>query len=642
MFDRAHVPKGLAIVFSVAISASPAMPAEPYSFAGAQKFLTAQCAACHTGKQASGGFALSSVAAEETLQSKPRLWSRMARRVRDGEMPPKKTLAAADRDAFTGWADQTMRTAACADGISPRALPLKRLNRSEYAATVRDLLGIQVNAGAGLPSDGAGGEGFDNAAETLIISPIHAEKYLEAARLGLDYAFKDPKSRSKFLVAEPGGELTAQESAKRNLEAILPRAFRRPTRPGEVDRFLALYDAASRRGDSFDLAMQYALEAVMVSPEFLFRIEDANPSPGPRLAGQHDLASRLSYFLWGSMPDGELYNLAEAGKLQDEAALRGQVARLLKDARSLEFAESFVEQWLGTRELGRDIRPDEKLFPEYGDDELRAAIKYEPILFFQEIVAENLPIRTLLDAKFTYLNTKLQKHYGIKLTLKERLRQQPRHVDLPEGTHRGGLLGMAAVLAVSSLPTRTSPVLRGKWILEMILGTPPPPPPPNVPQLSENHAGDAPKTVRARLELHRANPVCASCHDRIDPLGFALDNYDVLGRWRAEEAGQPLDASGQLPDGTQFDGPEQFRAILLQRNDEFARHITTKLLGYALGRGLTLEDNCAVDRILEKLKAEGYGARTLIEEIVLSVPFRYQPGTNAAMAVRPDESGGIR
>ncbi|MEZ5351461.1 MAG: DUF1592 domain-containing protein [Bryobacteraceae bacterium] len=623
----------MAAALAAAMSAG-GLQAATYTHAEARTFLRTRCAACHTGPKPSGGFSIAAASDAGSLLENPRLWARMMRRVRDGDMPPKVTLPEAERDGFTGWVDHNLRTAACADGITPRAFPLKRLNRSEYAATVRDLLGIQVNAGASLPADGAGGEGFDNAAETLIVSPIHAEKYLEAARLGLEYGFKDPRSRVKFLVAEPGGKWSDGEAARRNLENFVTRAFRRPPQTGEVERYLALYEAGRARGDSFDLAMQFAMQGVMVSPEFLFRMEEGNEAPEPRMAGHHAMASRLSYFLWGSMPDAELFLLAESGRLHDESVLRGQVARMLNDVKSLEFAESFVEQWLGTRELGRDIKPDEKLFPEYYDDELRSALKYEPILFFQEVLGRNLPVETLIDSEFTYLNTKLQKHYGLKIERKERLRQQPLHVELPEGSHRGGLLGMGAVLAVSSLPNRTSPVLRGKWILDAILGTPAPPPPPNVPPLEDNAAGEKPKTVRARLELHRTNPVCASCHNRIDPLGFALDNFDVLGRWRSEEAGEPLDTGGQMPDGTRFNGPEQFKQILLERREDFARHLTTKLLGYALGRGLTLEDHCAVEQIVAKLKRDGYGARLLIEEIVLSAPFRYQPGTAPGLAVR--------
>jgi hypothetical protein len=343
------------------------------------------------------------------------------------------------------------------------------------------------------------------------------------------------------------------------------------------------------------------------------------------------MASRLSYFLWGSMPDDTLMDLAAKGKLQDAVTLREQTVRMLKDLKAREFAEHFVEQWLGTRELGRDIKPDEKLFPEYYDAEITAAIRYEPILFFQEVMAQNLSLTTFIESDWTIVNNKSVRHYGI--TVKERLRQQPVRATLPANSHRGGLLTMAAVLAVSSMPHRTSPVLRGKWILDAILGTPPPPAPPNVPELKEAHDGAAPQTVRERLEAHRSNPVCASCHSRIDPLGFGLENYDVLGRWRETEAGKPIDAKGELPDGTVFNGAEELKKVLLEKKDLFVKNLTTKLLGYALGRGLTLEDHCTVEQVVEEVKKNNYSAHTLIQEIVLSVPFRYQAGTKAGVPV---------
>ena len=239
-------------------------------------------------------------------------------------------------------------------------------------------------------------------------------------------------------------------------------------------------------------------------------------------------------------------------------------------------------------------------------------------------MGKNLSLLNLIDSKFTVLTGKLAKFYGLKI---KDMTQQPKHADLPEDSHRGGILTMSAVLAVSSYPQRTSPVLRGKWVLENILGTPPPPPPPNVPALKENEAGTAPQTLRERLEQHRANPVCATCHDRIDPLGFALENYDVLGRWRTSDAGKPIDSAGQLPDGTRIAGPDDLKKVLLERKDGFIRFFTTKMLGYALGRGLTPGDMCTVDQIDKMLVEENYNSQTLIREIVLSVPFRYQAAT---------------
>ncbi|MCC6539471.1 MAG: DUF1592 domain-containing protein [Bryobacterales bacterium] len=591
------------------------------TFPEAQATLKKHCAACHSGKAASGGFTLTKLAAEKSLEDEARTWGRILARVRENEMPPQNAPAmpAEARHEFVKFIDTSLFKLACADGIAPGPTPLRRLNRHEYTASIRDLLNIHVNAGHALPADGAGGEGFDNAAETLFLSPIHAEKYMEGARIALEYAFADSRSRSRFLKDAP--------DATKVLAAFLPRAFRRPARAGEVERYLALFNGAKARGEKFDPAMKIALQAVLMSPNFLFHLEAPNPEPTPRLLDQPAFAARLSYFLWGSVPDDKLSELATQGKLHDPVVIKEQVDRLLKDPKSTEFAERFVEQWLGTRELGRDIKPDMKLFPEYYDEEIQSGMRYEPIIFFQEVLAGNLPLTDLIDSKWTVLTNKLEKHYGLN-TPGERLRQQPRKRDLPAGDHhRGGLLGMAAIHAVSSMPNRTSPVLRGKWILDAMLGAPAPPPPPNVPPLKASEAA-APTTLRERLTLHRANPVCASCHNKIDPLGFGLENYDVLGRWRTEDQGKPIDAMGELVDGTRFNGPQELKAVIMNRKDEFMRNLSTKLLGYALGRGLIREESCTLDRIGEALQRDGYKAQTLVNEIVLSIPFRYQQGTN--------------
>lgn len=590
-----------------------ALHAADYSFENAQVLLKTNCAKCHQGKSSIAGFNIARYPTSASIAADYQKWANVLARVRSREMPPKGSPAptADDREEFTGWLEQTLRTAACTSGVKPKPPPARRLNRNEFTASIRDLLSIPVNAGALLPADGAGGEGFDNAGETLMLSPIHAEKFLEAAKLALDYGIKDPKSRAGFLIAEPGDGVTADQAAQKVLAAFLPRAFRRPVTELETGRYLDLFQRAQKRGDSYRDSIVYALQGVLISPHFLFRLE----------SGDFAMASRLSYFLWGSMPDKTLFDLARDGKLREPETLNEQVVRMLKDPKALEFCERFVEQWLGTRELGRDIKPDPKLFKEYYDAEMQAAIRYEPILFFQEILAGNLSLLNLIDSKFTILTNKSGRLYELKL---KDLKQQPLRFDLPENSHRGGLLTMAAVLAVSSYPTRTSPVLRGKWVLESILGTPPPPPPANVPALKENHEGDTPATMRERLTQHRADPVCASCHERMDPIGFGLEKYDVLGRWRTEDAGKPIDAKGVLPDGSTFDGPDELKTVLLKRKDLMIRNLATKMLGYSLGRGLTLEDSCAVDRIVEEVAKNGYSAHTLVKEIVLSAPFRAQ------------------
>ncbi|MEP7363799.1 MAG: DUF1592 domain-containing protein [Acidobacteriota bacterium] len=614
-------------------AALPLLGQDRYAFANAQQFLNTSCKACHFGKGAVGGFDVTKFTASEPMLAKQSEWSRAVMRVKNGEMPPKGAPAPSfdAKDHFTHWVEASLRTEACADGITPGRAMVRRLNRTEYTATVRDLLNIPVNAGRNLPSDGAGGEGFDNAAETLFLSPIHAEKYLEAAKEALDYGNRDPRSRSVMISAEPGGDVSELEAAYKVLEDFVPRAFRRPARPGEVASYIKLFHAARGRKMNWEESILYAMSGVMISPKFLFHAEAPNETAEPKLVGQYEMASRLSFFLWSSSPDPTLMRLARQGKMQDPDELRRQVVRMLKAEKSREFAENFTEQWLGTRELGRDIKPDEKLFPEYYEPEVMSGIRHEPFLFMHEILMGNLPLTDLLDSDWTVVASKLAKYYNFGPI--EGLRQQPIKVKIPEGSHRGGLLGMAAIHAVSSYPHRTSPVLRGKWILDNLLGTPPPPPPPDVPLLPDNHDGDAPKTLRERLELHRANAVCASCHDRIDPLGFGMENFDVVGRWRDQDAGKPIDTHGVLPDGTQFEGVDGLKKVLLDRKDDILRNLVTKMLGYALGRALNVEDSCTVDRVMDALRRDNYKAHTLIEEIVLSVPFRYQRGTDQRIGV---------
>jgi hypothetical protein len=365
----------------------------------------------------------------------------------------------------------------------------------------------------------------------------------------------------------------------------------------ELLPYLSLYSAARKAGEDFEPAIFFALRGALVSPLFLFRTEPVEQ------VDNYALASRLSYFLWGSQPDELLTDLAASGKLQDPEVLRQMARRMLKHDRSWNLARRFTEQWLHTRELAGDKAPDAKLFPEYAkDEELRGDIRIQPQQFFREILVRNLSLLNLIDSDYTVGTSNFSKHFGFKLAVRANASKQPQWVELPKDSNRGGLLGMPAVLAVSSYPYRTSPVLRGTWILDSLLGTPPPPPPANVPPLAETAAGAAPATVRERLEKHRANA--------------------VIGRWRTEDAGKPVDNSGEMTDGTKIQGPAQLKAALLEHKDLFVRNLTSKLLGYALGRGLTLRDSCTVDAIVAAVKAKDYSAQALIEGIVLSTPFR--------------------
>jgi mono/diheme cytochrome c family protein len=631
------LPKFQAGLVLLAASAAAQTPAPHFDLAAGRQFLKTNCAACHGGKPAAGGFDINKLTLPESFRERSEQWSKAALRVHNGEMPPKSAVALEQREAFAAWVRENLKTAACADGVVPGRAPVRRLSRSQYTATVRDLLNLHVDIGSVLPADSAGGEGFDNAAETLFLSPIYAEKYLDAAKLALNYAVKDPRARAKFLVAAPGPGVAPEAAARTILEEFLPRAFRRPVEKADLDFYLGLYSAAAKRGESFEDSILYSLRAVLISPQFLFRMEPPNTSGQTRPLDDYSLASRLSYFLWGSEPDGLLLALAEEGKLNDPEVLKGQVARMLRNQRAVDFARSFVDQWLHIRDLGAGFQPDPQLFPQWNDSELQGDIKNQPVLFFREIVANDLSILDFLDSKWTIATRKLQKVlYGTNIKpARPNNQEQPQRIELPEGSDRGGLLGMSAVLMISSHPHRTSPVLRGKWLLETILGTPPPPPPPGVPKLEEAKTGAAPATLRERLAQHRENPACATCHSRIDPLGFALENYDVLGRWRTEDAGKPIDAKGELPDGTAFEGPGQLKAALMARKDLFVRNFTTKMLGYALGRGLTLQDSCTVDSIVAEVERNDYRAQALINAVVMSVPFRFQGVPAAAPKQAP-------
>jgi mono/diheme cytochrome c family protein len=599
-----------------------------YSFSDAQTFLKTHCQACHQGTAAAAGFDIKEIASPATLRSATARWNMLALRVRNGEMPPKGApVPPADQRAqFVDWITSSVRTAGCAADVMPTAPPVRRLNRDEYAATIRDLLDIQTDVTSSLPADGAGGEGFDNAGETLFLSPLLSEKYIQAAKFVMDIAAKEYKPRARILVAHPGNGVSQEQAAREILKAFLPRAFRYPVKEEDVEPYLALFRAARKQGQEFEPAIFFTLRAVLVSPRFLFLAEPSNTSGDTRRVDAYSLASRMSYFLLGSMPNEFLFDIAAAGKLHDPAVVHELIPRMLRREQALEFAKRFVDQWLRIRQLDGDRAPDAKLFPAWTtDEEMRSDIRLQPALFFHEILKRDLSVLNLIDSKQTVVTRKLMRHLGetIKLTGDA---QQPQFADLPEGSTRGGLLGMPAVLAVSSYPYRTSPVLRGAWILESILGTPPPPPPAEVPAL-EKQATAEPKTVREMLTLHRESPVCASCHSRIDPLGFALENYDFIGRWRDQDAGKPIDNRGELPDGTVVAGPQSLKAALLDRKDLFVRNLTAKMLGYALGRGLTPQDACTVDRIVAELRDNDYRAQKLVELVILSSPFQNQAPT---------------
>jgi hypothetical protein len=397
----------------------------------------------------------------------------------------------------------------------------------------------------------------------------------------------------------------------------------------EVESLAAFVALAKADGQSTEKGIALAIQAMLVSPHFLFHVErDLYPNDPERVHRISDveLASRLSYFLWNSMPDDELLAVAERGELNQPRVLDAQVERMLADPKASAMAENFAGQWLEVRNLD-SIRPDPQKFPEWGP-ELREAMKTETRMFFDEILRENRPITEFIDARYTFLNEFLAKHYGVEGVTGPEFRR----VDLTTD-QRGGVLGHGSVLAVSSYPTRTSVVIRGKYILQNILGTPPPPPPPDVPALDEAALGTS-ASLRQQMEAHRSNPICSSCHSRMDPLGFGLENYDAVGKWRTQDGAFPVDSSGILPSGKSFSSPAEMRQVLSGMVPEFSRALTEKMLIYALGRGLGRYDRPTVRQINERLAESGYGLQTLVHEVVRSLPFQSRRAESAPTNAR--------
>jgi len=413
--------------------------------------------------------------------------------------------------------------------------------------------------------------------------------------------------------------LNPRVAARRLIARFLRQAFRRPVTDAEVDRLVALYDRAAVRDDPYEERVKLALKAVLVSPSFLLRAEQPSAKPGIQPLTDHELANRLSYFLWSTMPDAELASLADQGKLQDAKVLAAQVERLLDDPRSRVFANSFIGQWLGTKDVGGRVAPTINDVADFYTPEVAADLREEPVMLLQHIIGENRSLLDLLNANYTYLTERLVRFYQLDLPLKGNVFQR---VQWPDD-RRAGVLGMGAVLALTSSFKQTSPVLRGAWVLDTLFGTPVPPPPPDIPPLDATGARKQKITLRQKLLQHRENQTCATCHNLMDPIGFGLENFDWMGRWRTQDNGQPIDSAGALPGGDRFNGPVELRAVLLKRQDEFLRHLTAKVMGYALGRALQDADHCTVQQLVDTVVKDGYRARTLIREIALSVPFRH-------------------
>lgn len=736
---------------------SPSVPAAPAGDGSTFKsrvrpLLEKYCFDCHGEDVSKAKLDLSSFKDEPAVFEAWSTWERVARRVRDGEMPPRKKRqpSAAERKLLARWFSEAAGRFVKAAPKDPGRIGFRRLNRTEYNNTTRDLFGVDLKPGDALPADDSA-HGFDTIAESLTLPPILVEKYILAAERMLDQILlPDPvdrrieaetlkpqgaqngtvvlnkgeglqtdiefpssgryllrvrghktngakarisfeldgkrmtqlevrdqsskappveasvlvapgkkrlriqvteggpvrvdrleiagptgprgakEAKSRIFFVKPGKGTAAREAAKKIVGRFANRAFRRPVNAKETERYLAIYDAAVKRADGFEAAVRLPLTAILCSPYFLFRVEADRPGETkPWRLSDHELAVRLSYFLWSTMPDDRLRELAGQGKLSEAATLEAEVKRMLADPRSQALVDNFFRAWLGVNAF-KHKKPDNRLFRDFNKDwRLRRGMEEEITRFVQELLREDRSVLEIIDADYTYVNGALAKWYGLQGF--EGRADRTKKVALRD-RRRGGLLTMGGVLVMTSSPDRTSVVKRGVWILERMLGTPPPPPPPDVEAelKREGKRGEpAKKTLRERMEAHRTDPQCASCHGRFDPLGFGLENYDAVGRWRDTEAGKPVDATGTLPDGRTFSGPVALKDLLLGRKEEFVRNVAEKLLIYGLGRGLRDADIPAVLKIVETSGTKEYRFSALVAEIVKSYPFQYRRNARA-------------
>ena len=741
MPSRSHALTSL--LLGVAAAAGAVTPAdEAYFKSEIRPILSTYCLECHKeGKQ------IDFLAVKELSQihsQRGNLRSAITQ-LRNRTMPPAKEEQPSeeDRRKAADWLERVLRETAKEMGPYAGAVTARRLNRLEYDNTIRDLLGLKFKFSQTFPSDGGGGEGFDNNGETLYLPVILMERYLDAAEAILDEAVLIPSTQRVFKpsdfeqgsssrlksgteasvffpvtmtaphtvtvtarslqagkaslelkvdgitaqrfdvgpadakptefqlqlfrgphrlsVACAQGEaevagLTVQDNPKkvtaerreahrrlfgevssatlagkgaaerRQAAAIILRkfarlAYRSPVTEKDIEKNLALFDRSAARGENFETSMKLALKAVLVSPRFLFRVEQDHVEPGIRPVTDHELAVRLSYFLWNSTPDAELNALADAGKLNQPETIKAQLKRMMADPKSASFLLTFTEQWLGTKAVGDTVpaSPEAKDSKGIYSKEIGADLRTEALSLMNYLIRDNRSLLELISADYTFLNGRLADYYGISGVRGDQFRK----VALADG-RRGGVLGLGAVQMLTSPGTRTSPVLRGSWVLGTLLGTPVPAPPPNVPSLdSAGGKKSRSLSLREKLAAHREDATCASCHNVIDPIGFSLDHFDRLGRWRdVDEKGKPIDATGKTAEGKSFDGIAGFKTLILDRKHDFARQVTAKMLGYALGRSLADRDDGTIEGIVNRLEANDFKAQTLLEEIVLSTPFR--------------------
>ncbi|PHS05660.1 MAG: hypothetical protein COA78_15125 [Blastopirellula sp.] len=575
------------------------------------------CYECHDSTSSYGDLDLEALITEQPLVVNRQHWLNVIQQLKIRSMPPadEKQPSDLDRRILAGWLTGTIKNFDYTTVRQPGYEPARRLTLEEYNNTVRDLFGTDLRPADKFPADLSASSGFDNSANSLFIHPILLERYIGAAEQIVNKTIPvESKTKAQLSTWE---RLLSDGSVRQAIKTFAGNAYRRPCEKDELDDLHRYFDKLVLQGKTDREAFRDTIQIILISPSFLIRSELDFPSKGqPFRISDYELANRLSYFIWASMPDGTLFDLAKKNLLHQPEILDAQVARMLQDEKASTLGTIFASQWLGFVDLAR-VQPGQIDNP-WATDSLISAMQQESALLFNSIVKNNLQLERLLDADFTYVNEELAQHYQMKDVFGIEMRRVSLH-DSP----RSGILGHGSIQAITSFPGRTSPVLRGNWVLSKLLGTPPPPPPPNVSEIDERLSRKRELTQRQKLELHRNNPNCYTCHSEIDPLGFGLEQFDWFGRYRTTQRGKPIDSTGKLPSGKQFSGLKGLQSALIEdRLDDLTQQITRKMLSYALGRQLEYYDEATVRQLVIEFNKNNRQVQTLIQAIVRSDTFQ--------------------
>ncbi|MEM8913358.1 MAG: DUF1592 domain-containing protein [Planctomycetota bacterium] len=590
--------------------------------------LEAHCIECHGNEVSSGDLNLQSLISETPLVIHRAKWIDVMEQTKNHVMPPDDATQPSrkDREQLVLSLHNLIHQFDYSQVRHPGHEVTRRLTHQEYDNTVSDLFGVPVQVAARFPKELAGSSGFHNSGNTLFLQPTLMERYITAADEIVETLLPvDPKTdRQRAAIASvfltpPASTPGESHSAESVLRRFVSRAYRRPLDENEQSRIMARYRDLIRLGNSHHDAIRSIVRQTLISPNFLLKFETSADGDTDQRINDWELANRLSYFLWASMPDDQLSSLARSGSLHRPDVLRGEVGRMLRHPRSASLGDQFAAQWLGSQHVGTRVRLDPIDNP-WCTESLMKAMRDETSQFFHALVIDNEPVERLLDADFTFLNEELSNHYGIRGVQGPQMRR----VDL-RGSSRRGILGHASILATTSFPYRTSPVVRGKWVLDTLLGTPPPPPPPNVSELSDEILENETLTIRQKLARHRESSRCNACHREMDPIGLSLERYDWFGRYRLRSRRRLIDDRGSLPNGTEFSGLTGLNDVLRQqRSGDLLRQVTQKMLSYALGRQLEYYDETTVREILDSIGQHDNRFQPLIHEIVQSYPFQFK------------------